>query len=266
MVVRRRNSTPQWHMGFIGDGEVTEENATELLDVWLPSNEDGENEFDYFAYLPSSIRRTQKGLKAVSSALDTLGLDVNTVADDAEMVRSLVNTADLGKNAQVYLIVLWDDSEELAALVEKAITGGVKVKDLCAALDDVELAEPEPEPPAETKRRGKPRATNEDVVDITVEGPATLTPHATGAIPDGGSIGLLYRAIKAIVHEEVQAMGLSIGHNTRQQHSEQDEKVRAFVDDDGNYELAGEKKRAPRGKKSVELTKDEADQLGLTEE
>lgn len=60
-------------------------------------------------------------------------------------------------------------------------------------------------------------------------------------------------------------MGLSIGHNTFQSDlPEQDAKIKAWYSEkEDTYVRAEEGRKAPRGKKTVEITKAEADQLGI---
>jgi hypothetical protein len=239
---------PVFHVGFFGNGEVTQQNATELLDTQLlPAEPDTE----FAIYLPDSIRRTQKGLNAVRTALNVFELEYEQVSAE-DMITVLA-----GKDP-AYLVVLWDGEDEAtAALVEKAITAGIKVKDLCAALDDVELADEEaPKPPT----RGKPRATAGQAVEAKVEGPAVIASAA-----DRTAAQLMESAIRGMIHEEFAKMGLSLGHNAFAQVPEEEQKVRAFVDSDGAYEKAPDSTRkAPRGKRTVLLTADEAAQAGLS--
>ena len=262
MAVRRGAKRKKFYLGFIGDGEVTEETATELLDVWLPKD----NDVDFFAYVPAGIKRAQKGLKAAVAALDTLGIDPLRIETPKDLVESMLSTAELDPKADVYLICLWDDADEAtAALVEQALNADIKVKDMCAMLDDVELSpdEPEDEPPAQpSKTRGRSRSatTNEDTAEIKVEGPATINREVSFE-SEKVSIDSL---VRAIIHEELTKVGLTIGHNSFS-HPVVKQTIRAWVDDDGNYELAGDAKKAPRGKRTVELTQDEAKDAGLVE-
>lgn len=251
-----------FRVGFWGSGEVTVDNATELLDTQLlPAEPDTEFEI----YLPEVIKRTQRGLRSVQSALNSFELSYEQVSADYMLEQ-------LSGKENAHLVVLGDDEESMQ-LAETALVAGVKVKDLCAALDDVVLAEEEPPPPP---MRGKPRATETKAVEAIVEGPAIV---AAGPFPfrpqppaDITAAQLLENALRSFIHEEVtNYMGLSIGHNTRLEmpinepaHAAEPQMVRVFIDSDGKYELAplGSKK-APRGKKSAEITLDEAAELDL---
>jgi hypothetical protein len=73
---------------------------------------------------------------------------------------------------------------------------------------------------------------------------------------------ILENSIRMIIREEISNMGLTIGHNAFQTDLDPaDAEVKAWVDTDGNYERAVEGKRAPRGRKTVTLTKAEAAKL-----
>lgn len=274
-VAARRNQRKHFYVGFIGNGEVTEDNASDLLDNNLLPNDAA---VTIHSYVPTNLKRTQKGLKIVEHLLDeTFGLDPVAFGSEQAIVEQLVKIREADENYDVTLVVLFDEQDGTVSLVEQAIGAGIQVKDLCAALDDIELADPEPEPPAETpapKQRGKARGTTSSgAAEATVEGPATVVPisqvHGGDSPVTHGQ--LLEAAIRKIVREELNMAGLSIGHNAFTEVSEQDrkiqDKVRAFVTEDGEYELAPEgQKRAPRGKKTVELTQDQAKEVGLVED
>jgi hypothetical protein len=159
-----------------------------------------------------------------------------------------------------------DDSDSTYSLIEQAQGEGIQVKDLCAALDDILPPDDEPPAPAEEpapKQRGKARGTTKPaVVEAKVVGPATVAPAGKGQAVLFPHAQVIEAAIRQIVREEI-AMGLSIGHNTFTEVSETDrkvqDKVRAFVNEDGDYTLAPEDaKKAPRGSKTVELSAEAA--------
>lgn len=266
----RRQQREFW-VGFIGGGDISKENAADLLDnQFFPQDL---NPSDFHILLPKDIKRTQKGLMTVKAVIEDLGLEIfdDESYPPRDLVNLLIQTAEDNENVPVFLVVLWDGTEQTEDRVRQAIAGGVAVKDLCAALDDIEIGEePEPEP----KQHGKPRVPAEgrvttstqettieyNVVPATVNGPASIP--LSGMRPEE----LLGMAFRQIFHEEAAKMGLTIGHNARQTDKapEDDETlVKVFVSDDGEYELAGERKRAPRGKKAAEITRAEARQADL---
>ena len=251
-----RGKRETWTIGFIGTGLVEQENVKDLLDSFMP---DGA---DYDIYIPESIPRAHKGMKNVWNQLDIWEYDY--VKDSPS---SIVDGLDDSDNT--YLIVLWDNDnpdDETAELIQRAIEGGIKVKNLCDALDDMEIIEEEETPEPETpKRRGKPRTdgpTMETTGPATIVGSISGVGHGVSAIT---SADVLLNAIRQVIREEVQNMGLSIGHNTFiRDLPEQDEKIKVWYSDkDDSYVKADPDRKAPRGKKTVEITKSEAASLGI---
>jgi hypothetical protein len=261
-----------FHVGFWGNGEVTVENATELLDSQLLPTDPAT---EFAVYLPEEISRAQQGLRAVQAALKTFALSYEQV-DATAMLAALVDA-----EGPSCLVVLGTADEETALLTEAAIGHSVTVYDLSDALKEVEYTEPAPDPPPQPRgrprgliegsgRAGKPaelassRATEPEAVEAKVEGLATMV-----APRDQTAAELLDRAIRAIIHEEISHMGLTIGTNTHLNlplAAEPEETVRVFTDADGGYELAPSgAQRAPRGKKSEDIALSRARELGLLE-
>lgn len=269
-------------VGFLGDADVTEDNALELLDSYfLP-----EYNLDEFCLLmPKDIKRTQSGLRAVLGALTSsppsgLGLEVRREAENDILDAMILEHAQ--GNPEVFLVVLVNEAEgasdELFAMIEKAADAGIKIKNLAAAMDDVEIdnTPDQPEEPAvistlgdvgepnEARQYGQPRTTEPQVAETIVEGsPAIVGQEPTAAM-------LLEQAIRVIIKEEL--MALSIGHNTRQTDmhpqdvavKEAGDTVRVFQDEKGDYTLAPEEvKRAPKGSKTVQLSTADAQKAGL---
>lgn len=242
-----RRSSPRniWNVGFIGTGNAEPENVKDLLEAFLP------DQYDYNYVIPDSIPRASKGLKHVWNLLDTWQEPYTKVP-----AHDIVDTLLAYDNSETtYLIALWDNDnpdDQTAEIIENAIASNVQVKNLCDALDDMVIEEEgEPETP---KQRGKPR---DNGPTMEIAGPATIVSETTA--------GDLLKAIKAFIREEVSNMGLSIGHNTFQSDlPEQDAKIKAWYSEkEDTYVRAEEGRKAPRGKKTVEITKAEADQLGI---
>lgn len=260
MAVRQRQAPRKLFVSFAGNGDVSEVNAEELLDELLPMGREIE------VFFPENVGRGDKHLRAVRTLLKTtFGLTLEE-CEDHDLIARLKNLP--GEDDDRYLVVLWDDEDSTARLVRDAAAEKIEVLDLTRALSPIELEEDEPEPEPEPRTRGRSRTTGEpaeDTVELAPAGPATPAPAAQqpAALP-------FLDALRALIREEVQNMGLSIGTNSFQKLNPPDEAVRdggpvrAWVDADGEYTLAPtEARKAPRGKKTVELTRQEARDLGL---
>jgi hypothetical protein len=100
-----------------------------------------------------------------------------------------------------------------------------------------------------------------------------VIPVKAQGLPDvlnrGTAAEYLAAAIRVIIREELERVYPGT-HSTieGEQEARGQATVKAWVDDDGEYELAdtkedGSTRRAPKGKKTVELTTDEAREAGL---
>lgn len=272
-----------WTVAFVGKGDTTYSNAAELLDLWFPK--DGEIQ----AILPERIPRTHKGLRTVHDLLEhEFDIPVETRETPDDILESLILAKQQGEH--VYLVVLGIEDDMSQSLAEKALDAGLRVKDLCAALDDVEFEEqpkpeatPEPDPNnPPPRKRGRPR--KDETVKAEVAGPATLVSHPGTHIVNPETLNYvspvtvtaaesLHRAIRNIVMEELNRMfpGVHPSTNTPAeqpapeppQEEAQQPCIQAYVNADGEYRKRTGRTRIRDGETEVELTEDQAKQAGL---
>ena len=246
-----------WTVAFVGKGDISEANATELLDKQLLPRD-----AEVQALLPETVpRRGSKGLRTVVTLLqDEWNIPTQNLTPE-DMVAQLLSAKEEGET--VYLITLGVEDPELA---EAALDAGIQVKDLCAALDDVEFeaeapAEPEPEPEAPRRGRGRPR--KDASVAAEVAGPAAIVTQNEG--PGDTAAHLLAEAIRQIIREELAVHPGVHSFGTADEAEPAEEKtVRAFINDDGEYRRATKRSRARDGETEVMLTETEATEAGLT--
>lgn len=248
-----------WTVAFVGDGDVSEENAKELLDKQLfPIDAQVQ------ALMPESIpRRGYKGLKVVADLLEhEFDIPQQAVAPK-DMTAALLGAKDEGE--EICLVILGTEDEDAVKTAEAALDAGIAVKDLCAALDDVEF-EPEVEEPAEpepvpTRRRGRPR--KDATVTVSVAGPATINEQLQ--VGELTAAELLERAIRVIIKEELAMYPGVHAYGDADEPAEPEPKtVRAFVNADGKYRRATARGRVREGETEVMLTETEAREAGLT--
>jgi hypothetical protein len=271
--VRRSPEFKSLHIAFLGHAKVEEENTQALLEDLIPEGR------EVFVYLPDTIKRNS-GLKVVQSILDDWGLDYKQLPVQDAVKQVLVNDDhDYGT-----LILLLDPAQEeeaaeLAELAWAAQEAGIPIRNLCAALDFVELADPEPEVVVDPKAYGTPR----NGVTMEVEGPATIVtqpdniPVKQEWIDEAGAIlrDALKNYIRFVAQELLEdwmkEMGLGIGHSAHVTTvAEQQQNVQAWLsgEDSDNpvYERIPDDKigkRAPKGKRTVTITAEEAVQVGI---
>jgi hypothetical protein len=264
-------STKSWTVAFVGDGDITEDNAKELLDTQLfPVDA------QVAALIPPLPRRGYKGLKTVAELLDK-EFDIPTREMPAvEFTAALQEARQAGE--EVALVILGTDDPAAVEAAEAALETSISVKDLCAALDDVEfepepVPEPEPEPAAPRRSRGRPR--KDATVQATPAGPANvivspLMPPINPELPVGELTvaELIEAAIRLIAREELAAMfpGVHASGPTDEPAPPEEKTVRAFVNSDGAYRRATKRSRAreAEGETEVMLTETEARDAGLT--
>jgi len=256
-----RSSKPQpecWTVAFVGKGDVSEDNAKSLLDKQL-FPETGEIQ----ALLPETIpRRGSRGLRNVATLLEEeWDIPVRNLEPE-DMVAQLLTAKEEGE--VVYLILFGVDDKVSLELAEAALDAGIGVKDMCAALDDVEFeaeapAEPEPEPEAPRRGRGRPR--KDATVTAEVDGPATIV---TPLLGDASAATLLEAAIRQIIREELAVHPGVHAFGVQDDKPEEEKTVRAFINDDGEYRRATKRSRARDGETEVMLTETEAADAGLT--
>jgi hypothetical protein len=228
-----------WTVGFAGTGDVTHDNAWGLLDHLLP--EDAEVQ----ALVPARIGRGLTGLRMVTKLLEH-EFDIPQIEYTDEQLITKLTKADAEGETAMLIVLGLDDATTVLATA--ALEAGVVVKDLCAALDDVEF-EPEPGAP----------------VQAEVVGPATIaTPQ------DKVAAQLLEQAIRTIIREELQMFpgvhaSAEIRGATKEPAAEEGPKVRAYVTPEGAYRLAGKRTRKKVIEDEVELTEAEARELSLIE-
>ena len=164
----------KWTVGFAGGGSITLDNASELLDnQLLPRPEEAE----ILALLPAVIPRSHKGLRIISDLL-THEFDI-PIETTSELVPRLLKANAKGEHA--VLVVLGAESDDnTTELASEALEAELIVKDLCAALDDVELKD-------EGRGREEPVTVQADVA-----GPATIIPQNVNV---SSAVNLLKQAI-----------------------------------------------------------------------
>jgi hypothetical protein len=247
-----------WTVAFVGKGDVSEDNAKNLLDKQLLP-ETGEVQ----ALLPTTIpKRGSRGLRNVATLLEEEWDIPIQELEPEDMVAQLLQAKEDGET--VYLIIFGTDDKLSVELAEAALDAGIGVKDMCAALDDVEF-EPEPpaapEPEAEAPRRGRGRPRKDETVAAEVAGPATIV---TPLLGDASAAALLEAAIRQIVREELAVFpGVHAFGVQDEAQPEEERTVRAFVNDDGEYRRATKRSRARDGETEVMLTETEAAANGI---
>jgi hypothetical protein len=257
-MARTKPQTECWTVAFVGKGDVSEDNAKNLLDKQL-FPETGEIQ----ALLPDSIpKRGSRGLRNVQTLLeDEFDIPVQELAPE-DMVAQLLQAKEDGE--VVYLVIFGTDDKLSVELAEAALDAGIGVKDMCAALDDVEFepegaAEPEPEPEAPRRGRGRPR--KDATVAAEVAGPATIVQPLLG---DASAASLLDAAIRQIIREELAVFPGVHAFGVQDDTPAEEKTVRAFINDDGEYRRATKRSRARDGETEVMLTETEAAAAGLT--
>jgi hypothetical protein len=253
MTTRTRAPKKVTIFAFAGNGELDKKNTEALLDQFIPE------ELNASALIPDTIRRTQKTLMHVWSWLDEVKIPYEKL-DPADIVPYL--TEALEEGADVTLVLAWTDGDKIAEqLLDQALEAKIPVKDLCKAWDDLEWEpddqtvpareQEDPEPPAATKTRGKPRGTTQAKEPAAKETTQTTTQTTQAAEPlSGSAVLLLEEAIRTIVREEI---------NLR---FPEKATVHALVNEDGDYKIAL-KGRPARGWTAVMLTPAEAASVGL---
>jgi hypothetical protein len=166
-------------IAFAGNGETTLENATAVLNNWLPEDV----EVTGF-YIPAAIsKRTQKGLANVVSYLtenfaDDSGDDPFETVPAGELVNELRKQATAG-GPELYLIVILGEAEPddtTAELIDAAREVNITVLDLAAGLDEYTADEPDagkdevvPERPQEARTRRRRTASTPEPAEAAAE-------------------------------------------------------------------------------------------------
>lgn len=134
-------------VAFYGSGTVNDETAVDLIANWLPKSLGA-------VYRPTRVPRRNATLNGLITWLesepdddkgplgDTLGKDGTVGVDN--LIDALL--ARRGHGDDIVIVAAWPDepSEEDLALVQRAKDEGILVKNLAAALDDLELPEDAP--------------------------------------------------------------------------------------------------------------------------
>lgn len=239
-----------WTIGFAGKGDITSNHAYELLDLWLP------RDADIRVLLPERIPRTHKGLSTVAGLFGPDDFDLPVETTDQMVPWLLKATA---QDERAFLVVLGIDD---TALASEALESGLIVKDLCAALDDVEFAKEDKE---EEKPPSRRRRSANDAVPVEVDGPATIVPQQQDV---SVAAELLEQAIRTIIKEELAVFPGAHAHTEIpgepvDDQTEQRGDIRAYVDPDGGYRLATKRSRKKTNETEVFLTATEAQAAGL---
>jgi hypothetical protein len=251
------STAKSWTVAFVGNGDISQENAKELLDKQLlPIDAQVQ------ALMPADIpRRGYKGLKVVEDLMEHEFDIPQRALLPADMIAQLLSAREEGE--EVCLVILGTEDSDAVEAAEAALDAGIAVKDLCAALDDVEF-EPEAEPEAEPeppRRRGRPR--KDATVTADVAGPATINQQLQ--VSELTAAELLEQAIRNIVREELAVHPGVHAFGDADEPAEAEAKtVRAFVNPDGEYRRATKRSRVRDGETEVMLTETEAKDAGLT--
>lgn len=193
---KEHNLSKRIAVAFAGPGDVRELTITSLLNDWLGFGEKdaegyyeaSDNEIDVF--FPASAEHYNDNLAKVvdwsawadlpytvvlqkndrDDSIETLVDDAATVIEATNVNKALVDALVESKADEKYLVLLWgeDGDEEAETLATLAELKSIPIKDLTAALDDLQFKddgeeeEPEPEPVPEEKpargRRGQRRS------------------------------------------------------------------------------------------------------------
>lgn len=136
---------------FFGSGEAEKDNFIPLLDDELPQDFPDGTPGIRRLIRPAEIPRQHAGLRAVTDWLaDQFGKRAVTPVDD--VLNSLL--AEREKDADVILVTVWPDepTDDDLAIARRARDEGIRVKNLSAALDDLDIAAyEEPEVPEVTE-------------------------------------------------------------------------------------------------------------------
>jgi hypothetical protein len=143
-----------------GRGEVTLENATKLLEEYIPDNVGT-------VYRPERVDRDHKGLRTALDWFehpDFLG-DGGALAS-TDLVQSLTFDRDT-QGDEVYLLALWpeDPTHEEFDFIEAVQNAGITVFDLSRALDELDLSlysRPEPTKEEKAEARAAARAADKE--------------------------------------------------------------------------------------------------------
>ena len=284
-----------WAVGFIGTG-TDKEFVRPLLNDWF--NKADADGVDIFGIFPDQVPRTNKTLMECWSLFYEWDIKTTRVGEDA-----VIDALRLHDDKDQYLVVLGQDENQdriftaldagikvkdlLASLYDVEIDN--PEPDLGGPVENTELE----------RTYGKPREPlvlpREDfevvkdvleAVEAKVEGPATINRNCwvppglqeptpmmqfamdTATVELIHTYGLLGAAIRQIVREEI-AMAWGQGHNTKEElvveptDYQAPEFVKVFTNEDGEYQLAKDRKRAPAGWKAAALTVAEAKEAGL---
>jgi hypothetical protein len=178
-----------WTVALAGTGDVTPENAEALLDDWLPV----ENVSFVFPKLP----RNAKTLRSIARWAEAEGIDVVESERGPEVMIGHLEHAR-AEGDQVYLVLLWDDTEACTGLLEQALAVEIEVKDLTRALDDLEFddedenvsAEPAVEPEAAPEPRARRSSKASRGADAAAEGTKRRSESETAPADDGDVAGV----------------------------------------------------------------------------
>jgi hypothetical protein len=279
-----------WTVGFVGDGGVTRENAAALLDDWLPSEYE---EVDLQILLPKVKRLEAQNMWKVHQIFQEWEQDVSVLTDPESVLTQLALDKDDGR--AVHLITLGDTDEDSVATAHK---NSIPVYDLCSGLIDVDPPGPggfEEFRPVEEQvsdtvygvpRDGPPgsvlkAAIESELGDVRIpapviheaqiDGPAHIVQVPQDLHEDEVSqYGLILEAtIRAIIREELHKMYPGVhAHMETQDQAQQAEPesdwVKAWANTAGTtYKLPEREGKAPRGWRSVTITRTEARDRGL---
>jgi hypothetical protein len=285
-----------WTVGFVGDGGVTRENAAALLDDWLPSEYE---EVDLQILLPKVKRLEAQNMWKVHQIFQEWEQDVSVLTDPESVLTQLVLDKDDGR--AVHLITLGDADEDAVATAHKnsipvydLCSGLIGVDPPGAGGFDIFLPVEDPDHVYGVPRNGPPGSVitaaieselhdvripeepirgepGPETILLEIDGPATVVQIPEQLREDEVSgYGLVLEAtIRHIVREELNKMypGVHAHMQTQdqgQQAEAEPEWIKVWANTEGtSYKLPERDGKAPRGWRSVTITRTEAKDRGL---
>lgn len=183
-----------------GMGELTPENASALLEEYIPDNVGT-------VYRPERITRDQKGLRNALDwfeSPDFLGPNGTLVSTD--LIASLESDRDVHGD-EVYLLALWPEvpGHEDFNFVESVQQHGITVLDLSRAMDELDLSlysRPEPTKEEKAVARAEAAAAKKATAKRPVKKLSDVTPEQeplpVTTVDESGHVQTRYESLDAV--------------------------------------------------------------------